>query len=165
MTEKADLTPNEFDLIARTAVLAAAAVAISKYSGRGGQGREFDVLRNEYENAARQNSNNPILQTLLLPIVREQVTRLKQQFQDDPKQTVYQEFKMVALNRCAQVAALLDEKASAQDAAQYKECVVQTCQRVAEASAEGGFLGIGGTPVNTQETGVILQIQRALRVE
>ena len=65
---------------------------------------------------------------------------LQQQYHKYPKQSTYEEFKMVA-NRCAQAAALLASKATQQDADQYKAIVLQTCQRVATAIAEQNTMG------------------------
>ncbi len=159
------LTPDEQNLIARAAILAAATVAISKYSGRGGQNKEFDAMLSTYQSAARQYPDNPVVQTLGLPIIEQEANRLKQQYQTDPKQSVYQEFKMVALNRCAQVASLLQDKAEPADAALYKQIVLDACQIVATASSEGGFMGMGGTQVDAKESGVIGEVRRALRAE
>lgn len=150
------LTPDEQNVIARAAVLAAATVAISKYSGKGGQNREFDALLSEYAAAARQNPNSPLLQLLISPVVQTEVTQLKNQFQNDPKQSVYNEFKMVALNRCAQAASLLAAKADPADVALYKQTIMETCKRVAQATSEGG------TQMDAKESAVIDQVRRAL---
>jgi len=150
------LTPDEQNVIARAAVLAAATVAISKYSGKGGQDREFDALLNEYAGAARQNPTSPLLQLLVSPVVQTEVAQLKSQFQSDPKQSVFNEFKMVALNRCAQAAALLQAKADPADTALYKQTIMETCKRVATATAEGG------AQMDAKESAVIDQVRRAL---
>ncbi|MCC7161224.1 MAG: hypothetical protein IT331_01915 [Anaerolineae bacterium] len=156
------LTPDEQTVIARAAILAAATVAISKYSGKGGQNREFDAMLNEYTNVARQNPDSPLLQLLLLPIVPTEIAQLKRQFEQDPKQSVFNEFKMAALNRCAQAAALMDAQASPADAALFKKTVMDVCDRVAHATAEGSVMGLGGTSLDAKESAVIAQVRRAL---
>ena len=51
--------------------------------------------------------------------------------------------KARALNALGQLSALLDQKARS-DARPFKEWLLHISQNVAEASSEGGFLGIGG---------------------
>lgn len=60
-----------------------------------------------------------------------------------------------------QVATLADSKAGA-DAAGFKRWLAALAERVAQASKEGGFLGIGGTRVSEQETTALRDIGVAL---
>jgi hypothetical protein len=48
------------------------------------------------------------------------------------------------------------------DVASYKSLVLDTAQRAAEASKEGGFLGIGGTRVSQEEQSALDQIRNVL---
>lgn len=48
------------------------------------------------------------------------------------------------------------------DVAKYKGLVLDTAQRVAAAAKEGGFLGMGGTPVSKEEQSALDQIRNAL---
>jgi hypothetical protein len=61
-----------------------------------------------------------------------------------------------------QAAAIVDAKAPA-DAAAYKAWLQQISQHVAEASNEGGCLGIGGVPVSEAEKATLTEISSALK--
>lgn len=60
------------------------------------------------------------------------------------------------------VAAIVDAKAPAAEAAGYKEWVMSVAQSVAEAGKEGGFLGIGAVRVSDQEKAVLSNLRGAL---
>jgi hypothetical protein len=79
----------------------------------------------------------------------------------DPKQTTFQD-----LDVCPQPhqpgRRLLDEKGMPEQAAAYRRAVLRVCERVANESKEGGFMGFGGAAVDVRETGVIGEISRVL---
>jgi hypothetical protein len=154
----------DLSLLAQAAALAGGAVAIARYSGRRGTHKEFDAIIDGLEAAAARYPANPLVQALLTPPTRQQIKGYARQFEETPKQTSVQDFKRTALNRCSQLADWLDEKASVEAASQVKESIVSMCQAVATASKEGDFLGFGGTIVDVHETGVIQEIERALRL-
>jgi hypothetical protein len=60
-----------------------------------------------------------------------------------------------------EVSAIVDEKAP-DDAADFKAWLRGIGQMVAEASLEGGFLGIGGVRVSEAEKATLADIERAL---
>jgi hypothetical protein len=69
----------------------------------------------------------------------------------------------MAVSALQAVRVLVDGKAGA-DADGFKRWLTGLAGRVAEASKEGGFLGIGGTPVSDNETTALSDIGRALGV-
>ena len=58
----------------------------------------------------------------------------------------------------------VETKAGAEAAAEYRRLLLQTAQRAAEASKEGGFLGFGGTVVSDAERGMLEQVRTALNL-
>jgi len=62
-----------------------------------------------------------------------------------------------------QAAAIVDTKVPS-DAGAYKSWLRHIAQAVAEASAEGGFLGFGGVPVSEAEKATLAQISTNLGV-
>jgi len=64
-----------------------------------------------------------------------------------------------------EVARILEEKASPEEAREYKEWAMEIAEKVAYAAKEGGFLGIGGTRVSEGEKEAFAQIATALGVE
>jgi hypothetical protein len=75
-----------------------------------------------------------------------------------------QQLQSHALEACRALAALVDRKASRDEAEGVKRWLVTIAQRTAEAAKEGGFLGIGGTRVSKTETAAIGDVSRALGV-
>jgi hypothetical protein len=59
-------------------------------------------------------------------------------------------------------AAIVDEKASADEAQGYKEWMLGVAKSVAEAGKEGGFLGIGAVRVSDQEQTVLDNYSKTL---
>ena len=66
-----------------------------------------------------------------------------------------------SLANLREVSAILDAKAPS-DAAAFKGWLRSISQKVAEASAEGGFLGIGGVQVSDAEKATLADIAKAL---
>jgi len=59
---------------------------------------------------------------------------------------------------------LLAKKATPEEATEYKQWLVKVAQATAEASKEGGFLGVGGTLVSDQEKAALAAVNTALGV-
>ncbi len=66
-----------------------------------------------------------------------------------------------SLANLKEVSAILDAKAP-QDAAGFKAWLQTISENVAEASSEGGFLGIGGVKVSDAERATLADISKAL---
>jgi len=155
-------SPNDLELLARAMLLAGGAVAIARFSGARGTSQEFTAIVNELAAIRDEQPANPFLAGLPVDLIAGEASAMARQFQADPKQTTFQEYKMSALNRLSQANELLLEKATPEQAAEYRQAVLRVCERVAAASKEGGFLGMGGVVVDPRETAVIGEIQRVL---
>jgi hypothetical protein len=70
-----------------------------------------------------------------------------------------------ALKRIREVAALVDKKAPAQEAQEFKQWLASLGPKVAGAAKEGGFLGFGGTLVTAEETAAVNELAAALGVK
>ena len=73
------------------------------------------------------------------------------------------EIKDKCIETLRQAAAVIDAKAPG-DAAAFKGWLRQISQHVAEASKEGGFLGIGGVAVSEAEKATLAEISSALKL-
>ena len=73
------------------------------------------------------------------------------------------EIKAKCVEILRQAAAIIDAKAPG-DAAAFKGWLQQISQHVAEASKEGGFLGIGGVSVSEAEKATLTEISSALKL-
>jgi hypothetical protein len=103
------------------------------------------------------------VQALLTPATRKQIAGFAQQYEDVPKQTAVNDFKMAALNRCGQAAEWLAANVPADAAAEVKTSILAVCRRVAAESKEGGLFSFAANNVDDFEQSVIDEIARALR--
>jgi len=74
----------------------------------------------------------------------------------------YEKMKEKVIEDSQKVATILKEKATPQEALEYNEWAMSIALNVAEAAKEGGFLGIGGERVSTNEKEFYDQIEKAL---
>ena len=73
------------------------------------------------------------------------------------------DMKAKCMDTLKQVAAILEAKAPA-DAEAVKKWFYHISEKVAEAEAEGGFLGFGGTQVTDAEKAALSEISSALKL-
>jgi hypothetical protein len=158
-----EITNDDLNLLRRAAVLAGATVAITRYSGVSTRD-EFRAIVEGLQDAAKRYPGNALVQALVTDETRAEADGLYPQFRYDPTQRTYDDFKLVALNRCAQAAEVLKQKASPEQAAEVKTAIVSMCDYVAQSAKEGTTFGLGGTRVDPLETAAVDQIKRALEV-
>jgi hypothetical protein len=137
-------------------------VAIARFSGARGTVQEFEAVIAEAEALSRENPDNPALQGLPIDEMRREAMALGHDYDMDPTQATYQDFKMSALNRLSQANDVLNQKTTPAQATAYREGVLRVCERVARARSEGGFMGIGAAPVDYREAAAIEEIGRVL---
>lgn len=152
-------------LLAQAAALAGATVAIVKHSGQRGTHQEFAALVKGLEEAAHRYPHNIYVQALLTADTRAQIASFSKRYDQAPRQTVVNDFKMAALNRCAQAEEWMAANVPAPAAAEVKASILATCRRVAAESKEGGTFNFGVSNVDAFEEGVIGEIARALRAD
>ena len=76
-----------------------------------------------------------------------------------------EQLQQLLIDDCKEVSQLLDDKASPEEAAEYRQWALSVAEAVAKASKEGGFLGFGGTRVSEGEKQAISDIANALGAE
>jgi hypothetical protein len=157
-----NLTPEDLALLGRALVLAAGTVALARFSGARGTAQEFEAIITETETLRREYPDNPIFQGLPVEEMRREAAALARDYDVDPTQATYQDFKMSALNRLSRANEVLIRTATQDQAEAYRRGIVRICERVAQARSEGGFLGIGATPVDYREAAAIEEIRRVL---
>jgi hypothetical protein len=149
-------------LLSQAATLAGATVAIVKHSGKSGTHKEFDALLKGLEAAASNYPHNPYIQSFLTPATRQQIAGFSHLYEEVPKQTTVNDFKMVALNRCGQAAEWMTANVPSATAEEVKSSILAICLRVAAESKEGGFFNFSSDNVDPFEESVIDEIARAL---
>ena len=159
MTTKADYTAEEWELLTRGPFMAAMAVVAASPSGPIGIIKEMSAVGRVLEEASQSGETNALINAL--------VSDVKAGYRPaSPTEQVQrpEEIKDLALKTCQEVVALLARKAPAPEAEGFKRWLLTTAQRAAEASKEGGFLGIGGVRVSAAEQAVLAELAGMLGV-
>ena len=131
-------------------------VSLSDISGPIGMTKEAIAVAK----AVTESQSNNELITSIATTWKGQVTKpkLPELPRDTPDDT-----RNAALEHCKRAAAIVSQKSPA-EADEYKQWLVSLARKAAEASKEGGFLGIGGTLVSDDETAAINTLASALGV-
>ncbi len=69
------------------------------------------------------------------------------------------------LNGIVEATAVLETKSNPDEAAGYKQWVLQVAQATAEAGKEGGFLGIGAVRVSDKEKAALAKLKTTLGLD
>lgn len=158
-------THEEWKVLAETPAIVCRAMMAVSPSGALGSVREVMAMRNSFTEVL-QKTTNPVLQQLSQHLQSQEAA---QALWEDAGNIFKDRWdvanvRQTAMNSCQQCVALL-KKVSPQDAQAYKEFVYSSAQRVAEASKEGGFLGLGGAKtISEAEQSLLNDISRTLEI-
>ena len=94
MQARSNVEMDDNGLLAQSAALAGALVAIVRHSGRRGTHQEFAVLVTGLEEIAVEYPDNPYVQRLLTPATREQIAGFTKQYDEVPKQSEVNDFNI-----------------------------------------------------------------------
>ena len=162
MANKQSFTPEEWTKILESVMLAGMAVSAAEPSGLWGLLRE-GVASGSALAAAKSDSGSS---ELIKAVVAEYETSegrssvqeaLRKRFAGAKPADVVQR----SLESLREVSAILAAKAPG-DAPAFKAWLNSISEKVAEASSEGGFLGIGGVKVSDKEKATLSDISKAL---
>jgi len=164
MPAKSNFTPDEWKLILESVMMAGIAVTAAGASGLWGLLKESFAGRSALVTAKMDTSSNLLIRAVVADFETAQGRStardgLKEQLTGSKPA----EIKAKCIETLRQAGAVVDAKAPG-DAAAFKGWLRQISQHVAEASNEGGFLGIGGVPVSEAEKATLSEIAAALRV-
>ncbi len=167
-------TEDELNLLANTPHIIGAAMAFAGSSGLFGTGKEMFVNAQAVMAGIKDYPNNAIIQAVL-PHVQDGASEAMDKMKKVREWGVGRfkakgvnsavKFQAEAVEECKAVAALLSEKASAQEAAEYKTWAMSIAEKVAMATTEGSFLGFGGERFSANERELFNQIESALGVQ
>ena len=162
MANKQTFTPDEWSKILQSTMLAGIAVTAAEPSGLWGALKEAFAGSSALAEAKSNTSSSELIKAVVAEFetkegrasvqeaLRQRLTGAK------PADAVQR-----SLANLQEVSAILDAKAP-QDAPPFKTWLRAISQTVAEASSEGGFLGIGGVRVSEAEKATLDDISRAL---
>jgi hypothetical protein len=162
MTDKSNFTPDEWKLILESVMAAGIAVTAAEPSGLWGLLKESFASGSELVRAKSDAGSNALVRAAAADFATSEGRGIAR---DDLKAKLAgskpPEIKAKCIETLRQAAELLDAKAPG-DATAFKGWLRQIGQHVAEASKEGGFLGIGGVQVSEAEKATLTEISSAL---
>lgn len=156
MSKQTDYTAEEWKTITSAPVMAGLLISVSDLSGPVGLAKEaFALVKSVTETAA--STSNELIKSVADEIrARGGKPELPTNMpQDKPA------VKQLLIERCQEAVELVARKSPA-EAEEYKRWLLSLAQKTAEASKEGGFLGIGGTQVSEEESQAVDNLASAL---
>lgn len=161
MATKQSFTPEEWTKILGSVMLAGMAVSAADPSGLWGTVKEAVASRSVLGESKRDPGSNELTKAVIADLETKEgrsavQNALKKQVTGKPADIVRR-----ALDNLREVSAILDAKAP-NEAVGFKALLRDISQKVAEASIEGGFLGVGGVLVSDNEKATLADIARAL---
>lgn len=160
MASKTDFTSAEWEQLLKAPLWASMIVVAASPSGPLGVVKELFAAGRVLAET-RSGTQTPLVSALVADLATSEGRHQAQPKEASGKKPA--EVRAMAINALQQAASLVDGKAGP-DADGFKRWLASLAGRVAEASKEGGFLGIGGTRVDEQEKAALSDIGKALGV-
>jgi hypothetical protein len=149
VTTKADFNAEEWSTLVEAPLLAGMSVVTAE---RGGTLKESLAVGKAYASARQHQGESALLDAIVASPPALDPSRV--QGGGDVRST--------AAARLRDAVAVVDAKGSSDEAQAYKQFVVTVAEAVANAHREGGFAGIGGTPVSDNEQAALTEIRSTL---
>jgi ribosomal 30S subunit maturation factor RimM len=162
-------TEHEIFLLSTAPSLIGSSMAFAEGSGLGTVKEMFSSAKTVIS-GIKQYPDNELIQGILpnLEDRKEAMAQVKQHKEQSiarmKEQGINSHEKMreMLIADCQEVSSILAEKATPEEAEQYKEWAMRIAENVAKAAKEGGILGIGGTRISDTEVELFNQIAGAL---
>ena len=165
MADKSNFTPDEWKLVLESVMTAGIAVSAADPSGLWGLLKESFASGTELAKAKMDPGTNALIKATVEDFgSREGRSAARDDLKSKLTGSKPAEIKDKCIETLRQAAAVIDAKAPG-DAVAFKGWLRQISQHVAEASKEGGFLGIGGVPVSEAEKATLAEISSALKLQ
>lgn len=161
MGSKDKFTPEEWKSLLKAPMLVSYAVSGAAPSGEEGFIQEMSAVADAIIEGGQQAAKESVLEAVVADIVAN-----AEDEQRGPTENIsVKDVKSRALDTCRSVTAVLQTKASPEEADAYKRWLLAVAQKVAAAAKEGGLFGFGGRQVSESEVATINEIAGALGVE
>jgi hypothetical protein len=164
MASKTTFTPEEWNRILESVVLSGMAVTAADPSGLFGVLKESMATGRTLLAAKADPTSNELIKSVVGDFeTGEGRQAARNQVQSRLKGVPITEMKGKSIAALREVSQLLDSKAPA-DSVGFKTWLHHIAENAAEASAEGGFLGFGGTQVSEAEKATLAELSTALGI-
>ena len=162
MANKQNFKPDEWTKILQSTMLAGMAVTAAEPSGLFGTLKEAFASSSALAAAKTNAGSNELIKAVVADFeTKEGRSSVQEALRQNFKGAKPADAVQRSLANLREVSAILDAKAP-QDAAAFKSWLRAISQNVAEASSEGGFLGIGGVKVSDADKATLADISKAL---
>jgi len=152
MTRKPDFNAEEWSLVLQGPPTAGMMVITAH---KGGTLRESISLGRVYAEARKRQGEDELL---------DEIVRDQPEFDQERYDSV-EELRTRGMERIAEAASLLEQKATPEEVEDYKRFVMSLAETAARSHKEGGFLGFGGTEISDSEDAVLNEIAATLGIE
>jgi hypothetical protein len=162
MTNKSNFTPEEWKTLLEGVMMSGLAISAAEPSGLFGAVKESFAASHALVEA--RSGPNELIRSLVAAFeTSEGRTVARDGLKEKLSGVQAAEIKDKSIGTLKEVATLLEQKAP-EDAAPVKQWLYHISEKVADADAEGGFLGFGGTRVTDKEKATLSEISGALKV-
>jgi hypothetical protein len=162
MADKSNFTPEEWKLLLESVMMAGIAVTVADASGLWGLLKESFASGSALRQAKLDPGSSPLIKAVVADFeTSEGQSTARDALREQLASGKPAEVKAQCIDTLRQTRALVDAKAP-DEAAGFKQWLREISQHVAEASKEGGFLGIGGVLVSEAEKATLTEISNAL---
>ena len=162
MTGKTNFTPDEWKVLLQSVMAAGIAITAAEPNGLWGLLKESFAGGTELAKVKTDPGANALIKAVVDDFNTTEGSAARDGLKAKFKGNKRAQIKDKCIETLRESAAIVDAKAPG-DAATYKGWLQQISQHVAEASKEGGFLGIGGVPVSEAEKATLTEISTALK--
>jgi hypothetical protein len=164
MADKSTFTSDEWKTLLESVMAAGLAVTAAEPHGLWGLLQESFASGKMLAKAKMDTGSNPLIKAVVDDFATsEGRSTARDGLQEQLTGKKAAEVKTACIEILGKVDGILSAKAPG-DAAAFKNWLRQISQSVAEASTEGGFLGIGGVAVSDAEKATLAEISGALKL-
>jgi hypothetical protein len=153
MTTKSDFTDEEWTRVLRAPFVAGMAISLADPGG--------PIEMSKETMTTMKSATNPPTREQLLTEIALDIQAMTQQ-----RQSPISGFKPQAaqqiLDELGAVSEIVSTKATAEEAAAFKQWLLTTAQAAADAAKEGGFMGFGAVQVSEGEQKMLDQVRAAI---
>ena len=158
MTTKTDYTTEEWDVLVKAAPFATTYIITADMSVVGAM-REVKALAKALNHPTPPEAAQELITSLVADIQartkdKEKMEAPQAEEGQDPREPVREGLR--------ETAVLLDEKCTPEEAAGFKQWLLDIAQAVAEADKEGSHFGFGGVRVTEKEEETLAEIKTIL---
>ena len=153
MTTKTEFTDEEWTRVRRAPFVAGMAISLADPGG--------PIEMSKETMTTMKSATNPPSREQLLTEIALDIQAMTQE-----RQSPISGFKPQAaqqiLDELGSVSQIVSSKATAEEAAAFKEWILATAQAAADAAKEGGFMGFGAVQVSEGEQKMLEQVRAAI---